>query len=162
MAEQAVRFRVGQLVRCIELLTEGGVRRRAGFSPQLDLELASVQACLMVAAENGQSEVAEGSVAAGNGAAAAEAAPQPAYVPAPEDGSLGAGGRPASSGRDARLPRNRSEPRTSISTGSRRRARVEPPLRPPISRIPTVARDGDLVVFQLIYAAHRGRAVQAR
>ena len=87
MAEQAVRFRVGQLVRCIELLTEGGVRRRAGFSPQLDLELASVQACLMVAAENGQSEVAEGSVAAGNGAAAAEAAPQPAYVPAPEDGS---------------------------------------------------------------------------
>ena len=53
MQRQAERFRIGQIVECIEILAESSVARRSGFSPQLDLELASVQACLAMAADAG-------------------------------------------------------------------------------------------------------------
>lgn len=53
MQAQSETFRVGQIVGCIEILAESSVARRSGFSPQLDLELAAVQSCLMMAAENG-------------------------------------------------------------------------------------------------------------
>lgn len=45
----ATKFGVGQLVRCLELLGESGSFGRAGQSAQLELELALVNACLMMA-----------------------------------------------------------------------------------------------------------------
>jgi DNA polymerase-3 subunit gamma/tau len=49
MQTLATKFGVGQLVRCLELLGESGSFGRAGQSAQLELELALVNACLMMA-----------------------------------------------------------------------------------------------------------------
>jgi DNA polymerase-3 subunit gamma/tau len=76
MESLAEKFGVGQIVRCLELLGESGSFGRAGQSAQLELELALVNACLMMtgAEEGDRSTEAH----AGGGVAATPAPAQAA------------------------------------------------------------------------------------
>ncbi len=68
MESLAEKFGVGQIVRCLELLGESGSFGRAGQSAQLELELALVNACLMMTGaeegERGAESHADGGVSA--------------------------------------------------------------------------------------------------
>ncbi len=64
MEPMAARFGLGQLVRCLELLGESGSFGRAGQSAQLELELALVHACLMMAGGGAAAETAPATPAA--------------------------------------------------------------------------------------------------
>ncbi len=70
------KFGVGQLVRCLELLGESGSFGRAGQSAQLELELALVNACLMMSGAGEGDRDAEALIGGG-----ASATPAPAAAP---------------------------------------------------------------------------------
>ena len=78
MESLAEKFGVGQIVRCLELLGESGSFGRAGQSAQLELELALVNACLMMTgAEEGDRGAAESVVIEGDAIADAAGSGSP-------------------------------------------------------------------------------------
>ncbi len=72
MESLAEKFGVGQIVRCLELLGESGSFGRAGQSAQLELELALVNACLMM---TGAAEGDRGTESHADGGVSATSAP---------------------------------------------------------------------------------------
>ena len=83
MESLAEKFGVGQLVRCLELLGESGSFGRAGQSAQLELELALVNACLMMAgAEDGAGATVEHDLGVGIAPADSASPISPAAAPA--------------------------------------------------------------------------------
>ncbi len=115
MEPVAERFGLGQLVRCLELLGESGSFGRAGQSAQLELELALVHACLMMAGDGAAAPVAPSAPASPAPAApttptpvvdATKAAEPPAEPPASAPGAADAeaGAAPTATAVDATRP----------------------------------------------------------
>ena len=153
MEVQAERFRIGQIVECIEILAESSVARRSGFSPQLDLELAAVRACLTMAADNGETVSAKSAAPAQY----ATRAPRPAPPPKAEAGGVKTRG--AATARDAQAE---SKAAGGDIAGAIRTdfqafmAAVKEwrPIAPTYFEESTIFRDGDLLVFELAKPAY--------
>ena len=92
MEPVADRFGLGQLVRCLELLGESGSFGRAGQSAQLELELALVHACLLMAGDGGSTTTTPTSTTTSTAPAAgvARAAEPPADAPGTASAEAGA------------------------------------------------------------------------
>ncbi len=149
MQGQAERFRVGQIVGCIEILGESSVARRSGFSPQLDLELAAVQACLTMAADNG------GTVSAKSAAPAQYAARSTESAPPPRVEAGGVESRGATTARDAQVKSTApggGDITEAIKTdfqAFKAAVREWHPIYPTYFEESVIFRDGDYLVFEL-------------
>ena len=147
MQRQAERFRIGQIVECIEILAESSVARRSGFSPQLDLELAAVQACLSMAADDGQ-------VASTKPAAPAQYATRDAKPAPPRAKADGVETRGAATARDANVddkavPDDIAEALRADFQDFRVAVKEWHPIYATYFEESRLSRDGELLVFEL-------------
>ncbi|MCY3801956.1 MAG: DNA polymerase III subunit gamma/tau [Chloroflexi bacterium] len=148
MQRQAESFRIGQIVECIEILAESSVARRSGFSPQLDLELASVQACLSMAADDGQ-------VASTKPAAPAQYATRDAKpAPPPRAKAEGIETRGAATARDAEADSKAvsgdiAEAIRADFQDFRTAVKEWHPIYATYFEESRLSRDGELLVFEL-------------
>ena len=104
----AAKFGVGQIVRCLELLGESGSFGRAGQSAQLELELALVNACLMMGAPPATPPATPVSAAPAPASApatpvSAPATPVSAPAAAPVDEPSSVSERPAPAGEETKI-----------------------------------------------------------
>ena len=148
MQRQAESFRIGQIVECIEILAESSVARRSGFSPQLDLELAAVQACLSMAADDGH-------VASTKPAAPAQYATRAAKPPPPPRAKAdGIETQGATTARDAEadskaVPDDIAEAIRADFQDFRAAVKEWHPIYATYFEESRLSRDGDLLVFEL-------------
>ena len=148
MQAQAERFRIGQIVECIEILAESSVARRSGLSPQLDLELAAVQSCLSMAADDGGVASTKPAAPAQYATRAAKPAPPPSTAPRDVESGGAATARDGQSDTKAAGGDVAEAIRADFQAFTAA-IREWHPLYPTYFEESQISRDGDLLVFEL-------------
>ena len=148
MQAQAERFRIGQIVECIEILAESSVARRSGLSPQLDLELAAVQSCLSMAADDGGVASTKPAAPAQYATRAAKPAPPPSTAPRGVESGGAATARDGQSDTKAAGGDVAEAIRADFQAFTAA-IREWHPLYPTYFEESQISRDGDLLVFEL-------------